>query len=297
METAERKWRDPDTKAIRVARQVLETEQPEFLILFGSRARGEHHEDSDIDIMLVTESAPHEETEEPCLGISEGRSLKPGTAATLRAEQSALEIYGRPVEAQLVWITPEEYRQNRAYRNSLESVAVSEGVVMPRNPENYSRKDYEDDDTGRDHDWRRYDERMEDALGYIEGLANSPNLKNPERDRWVGLNCQRAAEHAAKALLEAWQGVEGKHERNAYAENHNIDTLIGQIRRADPEMSGFKLQVETEILKGYSGRRGYTGREDRLMITLQERGPEKVMEDAVRLLERAGEVRAMAGDQ
>ena len=48
----------PDPRAIAVARAVLEREGPEFTILFGSRARGDWDEESDIDLMLVTGEAP-----------------------------------------------------------------------------------------------------------------------------------------------------------------------------------------------------------------------------------------------
>ena len=50
---------DYDARALRVARLVQERAQPEFAILFGSRARGDHDElTSDIDVMLVLAAEP-----------------------------------------------------------------------------------------------------------------------------------------------------------------------------------------------------------------------------------------------
>ena len=133
-------WRrgpgDLDPKAIAVARAVLETERPELAILFGSRARGDWKEDSDIDVMIVTNEAVTKNSEERHMTKPDYRSLRPGTAAAVRAERKARETYQGPVRVEPVWVTPAEYRSNRACRNSLESVAASEGILMPRDPEN-----------------------------------------------------------------------------------------------------------------------------------------------------------------
>lgn len=42
---------EPDYEGI--ARRIVEVADPDKIILFGSRARGDHHADSDIDIMVV----------------------------------------------------------------------------------------------------------------------------------------------------------------------------------------------------------------------------------------------------
>ena len=286
---------NPDPRAIAVARAVLEREDPEFVILFGSRARGDYDDaESDIDLMLVTSRAPGEDSEEHHMAEPSYRSLRPGTAATVRAEEKAREAYRRPVPVQLVWITPGEYRINRVYENSLESIAASEGILMPRDPESYSRRDFEDEETGYAHDWTRFDERVEDALGFLEALEGMPNRENPQRDRVIGLNCQRGVEHSMKALLEAWKGQEGEHERNRYRENHNVSLLLGQVRRADPEMAELRLEVTAEVHDGYRGRRAYTGRSPERMITMQGRGADRTMEDIARILLRAKEIRESA---
>ena len=78
---------EPGPRAIAVAKAVLERENPDFAILFGSRARGDWTEDSDIDLMLVTSRVPGEDSDEHCMAEPDYRSLRPGTAATVRAEQ------------------------------------------------------------------------------------------------------------------------------------------------------------------------------------------------------------------
>ena len=47
----------PDPHALRIARAVQSSVKPDIVILFGSRAAGDHREDSDIDILVVTDGA------------------------------------------------------------------------------------------------------------------------------------------------------------------------------------------------------------------------------------------------
>ena len=111
---------DYDARALRVARVVQERAQPEFAILFGSRARGDHDElTSDIDVMLVLAAEPGADAQR---------------AADREAQQAAEAAYGRAVPVQLTWRTVADFRHSRRYTNSVESNAMREGIVMPRNP-------------------------------------------------------------------------------------------------------------------------------------------------------------------
>ena len=46
----------PDPKACAVARAVGESVHPDRVILFGSRARGDYSPDSDVDLLVITDS-------------------------------------------------------------------------------------------------------------------------------------------------------------------------------------------------------------------------------------------------
>ena len=291
-----------DSRALAVARAVLEKHKPELVILFGSRSRGDYRSDSDVDLMLITNAAPPERTEEPVLQTPESRSLRPGTQATWDAEQIALSVYGRPVPVQMVWITPQEYIYRRKFRNSLETVATREGTLMPRNSESYSgmesNYEYETDH----HDWERCESRLgeaEEQRDYIEGKLLT-NDRDPARDNGVGLHAQAGVESGMKALLEAWKGVEGESDRNRYREDYKISQLLGQLRRADPEMSDFRLAVDPAIYQSYRGRQGYmrnNRKEAHLAISIMEGGLEGAFRDINALIERAREVQAMATRQ
>ena len=106
-----------DPKALHIAKAVQRRERPEIVILFGSRARGDHEELlSDIDVMLVQATEPDDAIQK---------------AAADAAARVARETYGREVPVELVWRTTEEFRHNRRYVNSVETQAVKDGIVMP----------------------------------------------------------------------------------------------------------------------------------------------------------------------
>ena len=50
----------PDPKACAVARAVGDEVHPDRVILFGSRARGDFGPDSDVDLLVITDSGPRD---------------------------------------------------------------------------------------------------------------------------------------------------------------------------------------------------------------------------------------------
>ena len=51
--------RKPDPHALKIAAAAQEGVGPDLVILFGSRAAGDHREDSDVDILVVTDREHH----------------------------------------------------------------------------------------------------------------------------------------------------------------------------------------------------------------------------------------------
>ena len=225
-----------DARALQVARRVRERERPELTILFGSRARGDYDElKSDIDVMLV-------QAEEPTAGGA--------AAATRAAERDTTDIYGRDVPVELVWRTLKEFRHNRRYINSIETQAIKQGVVMPRDPSEHSPSNYEDENTGYDYDWSIYSQRLRHAELYLEHFLKEVDQNSP--DLILGRDAQAALEHGLKALLEA-HGV-------PYRRVHNIGELLGNVRRADQEMGDFALAIPPDVYSEYAGDLVYSRR-------------------------------------
>ena len=94
-----------------LVRRLVRSAQPEKIILFGSRARGDHRPDSDIDLLVVQDSMlPRHK-----------RSLP------LYAALSELPV---PVDMELVVFTPEEVRDWSAARSAFVTTALREGRVL-----------------------------------------------------------------------------------------------------------------------------------------------------------------------
>ena len=256
-----------DPRALRVARFVLERERPELAILFGSRARGDHDElRSDIDVMLVLEAIPDDDAKR---------------AATESAGAAVEKAYGREVPVELVWRSLEEFRRNRRYVNSVETNAVRDGIVMPRNPNEYGSSRYEDEETEYDYDWTNYDERLRHAETHLDEFVFM--AESGRSDIAIGQHAQGALEHGMKALLEA-HGA-------SYRSVHNIGELLGNIRRNDPEMSDFGLSIPADVYTEYVGDREYRRRLQPELTSYPDY-LERTREDAQYIIDRAREVRS-----
>ncbi len=259
-----------DPKALRIAKAVQQREQPELVILFGSRARGDHEElMSDIDVMLVQDTEPDDAIQK---------------AAAAAAARVAWETYGREVPVELVWRTIEEFRHNRRYVNSVETHAVKDGIVMPRDPNQYGSSQYEDEDTEYSYHWESYEiliERAEAHLSAFQSLAS-----NGQPDFPIGQQAHFALECGLKALLEA--------RRILYGYNHSMADLLGTLRHFHPEMRDFRLSIAPDIYTEYAGRLGYRARRQP-RLTDQPNYLEKTVADAQFLIERAQAAREEAG--
>ena len=256
----------PDPKALLVAQATQKVEQPELTILFGSRARGDHEERSDIDIMLIQAIEPRKEHKE---------------AAVRKAEYTADEIYGQPVTVQLVWRTLDEFRKMRRYTNSVETRAAREGTIMPRDPESYSAHYYEEEETEFDFDWSPYDEHIRHAESHLEMFQLAAE-RAQHNDIGIGQQVQNTLEFAMKALLEAHGAP--------YEGTHNIAHLLGNVRRNDPELRDFRISIPPDVYSAYEGDLQYRRREQPKLTDFPDYR-ERTTADAERIINRAKQVR------
>ncbi len=254
-----------DPLALQVARFVQQQEQPELTILFGSRARGDYDERSDIDVMLIREDLPDSEVKEK---------------ADRSTGEEAEKAYGREVPVQLVWRTLEEFRRNRRYVNSVETNAVRDGIIMPGNPENYSAHDYEDEETEYEYDWTTYDQRLRHTETHLDTFTRM--VQDGYADLVIGQHAQGTLEHGMKALLEA-HGA-------SYRSVHNLSELLGNVRYVDPEMADFSLSIPPDVYSEYRGEREY-GERLQPELTSYPDYLERTREDAQYIIDRAKEVR------
>ncbi len=92
-----------------ILRRVVETVQPERVILFGSRARGDARPDSDFDLLVIKES------DEP---------------RYRRSVPLYVALADLPVEVEVVVYTPEEVLEWSEVPQAFVTTAVREGTTI-----------------------------------------------------------------------------------------------------------------------------------------------------------------------
>lgn len=254
-----------DRRALPVARSVLAVSEADLVILFGSRARGDYDRRSDIDIMLLQAELPEDDDKAVIKEI---------------ARAAARASYGWEAPTQLVWRTRAEFRRQRRYVNSIETNAIRDGIVMPRDPENYHAEDYEDGEVESGQIWTPYSERLRHAETHLNEFAFL--AENGRNDLVIGQQAQGALEHGMKALLEA-HGAR-------YRSTHNIGELLGNIRYNDPELREFRLSIPPSVYNAYAGGEEYERRVRPLLTSYRDYAA-RTLADAQRIIDRAKQVR------
>ena len=207
-----------------VARQVHEMAQPRATVLFGSRARGDHREGSDIDILLVEEPA---------------RSMEQQDQMELRAQEIANRAHGGAT-VQLVWVTLEAFRKDEVYLNSIPTRALLDGVVLTDHPEEF-RSRYRDGTARRVFDWRTYEYALRHSGAELQMLGiyldisegRKPKREMPRELYWLNL-ANTDATQAGRSLLS----VPGRALRHAFtaaleatAQHHKPHHTLEGLRR------------------------------------------------------------------
>ncbi len=252
-----------DPRALRLARRLHQTVQPEVTILYGSRARGDYRDgDSDIDIMLVQENEPSEDQK------SRARRI---------AQNLAKAQYTGAVPVQIVWQTSQEFGRMRRAVNHLVSNALREGIVMPRNLEEYSNRyaaDYDD----QEFEWTITDQRYRHAEVHLDSFHSMIDLQKD--DLVIGQQAQNAMEHALKAVISA--------NGERYPRTHDINQLTEKALQWDPEFQ-FTLSVPGEVYNQYAGSDEYYDARNPLTSIPDYR--ELVDSDVEAVMQRVREIR------
>lgn len=197
-----------DAKAILVARTIKEIAAPDDIFLFGSRARGDWDDASDIDVFTIADA-------DPATKERHRRALKAG-------QFQAMELYGRPIKIDLVRYSPADFERFRTARTHLTYHALKDGITMNCEPaaqsdrypdvEPDNRPDVEQRFTNYQRQILAAESLLEQGLGYEE----------------VGQQFQRCLENACKGLLAHLDYNDGA--GNAWRRTHSIAVLQVAIR-------------------------------------------------------------------
>ena len=96
-----------------IVRRIVETAQPEKIILFGSRARGDARADSDFDVLVIQES---------------------GEPRYRRSAPLYVALADLPAEVEVMVYTPEEVEEWSQVPQAFVTTAVREGTTIYERP-------------------------------------------------------------------------------------------------------------------------------------------------------------------
>ena len=201
-----------DARALRVAQDLHDAIDAECVILFGSRARGDWTERSDIDLMIIEPEFPDLDRRMDIEVI--GRKLV----------KQAYDIF---MSVDFVFLSRAEYERKSVHTlNHVARFARREGIIMPRNPDDFSVSDAPDDP---DHCDEPMERQLRIADANIHYRAMHTMMDAGLTDKIAALNAHQTLEHAMKALISA-QGYEAPH-------LHGLDRLLARIHANNPALS------------------------------------------------------------
>lgn len=212
-----------DGRALRVAKALRDAIDAECVILFGSRARADWTERSDIDLMIIEPEVPGQAQRENIERIA--REL---------ADRTYHEYEFTPVD--FVYLTRAEYERKSVHTlNHVSRFARRYGAIMPRDPGCFPGSDATDDPNHSDEPMERQ-LRIADANTHYRAMHAM--LDAGLTDKITVYHTRQVLEHAMKALISA-QGQEYPHPRA-------LDPLLGDIRANDPSLN---LQLRSNLLQ------------------------------------------------
>jgi len=195
-----------DTRAAQVAGAVHDALNPVQTILFGSRARGTHRPDSDIDLFIITAAETEPDYREHAKGV---------------AERVRQELLPEADKTDVICYTLDRFLNDRALINNLANRVARDGVpIMPPEEIGYSSNHGEESV-----DWNNVRTRVRDAMGNADTLENALNVDRAN-EKAFGHIAQQALEHSYKALLSA-----NGHDYPVGWRGHDLAGLIALVRQ------------------------------------------------------------------
>lgn len=216
-----------DPRAVSVARAVYEAVRPESVILFGSRARGDYREDSDIDLMVICDGH-----------MSNDDYMKAQDAAT----RAVRNVYRRRQGVDLLPMDKREYLRCRGGINHVAAQASRDGVDM-----NGEKEDY-DPNVEQNFDWEDVRQRVINTDRELIALNILVESAAPQET--IGFHAQQTLEN----ILKAWISAIGER----YENTHDLEELM-EIIRSTPEEWDTPAGEELKWLTRYAVRYRYTG--------------------------------------
>ena len=225
-----------EPKALAVAKAAQAAAPADaVIILFGSRARGDYHGRSDIDLAALSPTAAE-------WGV--GGASYAAVSAAARAAGEREYGYTMPVD-----LLPLDYPRFRRFRRAVNHVAhhiARDGIPMTQVP--FSALDPDaagDGDDGYPDNWPDISERLRDGLDSFRSMRHD---YNDGAEKYMGRHAHETLEHTYKALISALG--------TSYPRTHNLRDLERLLDRLS-ERHGVHIPPSLEWLEAFYGARRY----------------------------------------
>ena len=210
--------KQPDPHALKIAGAAQAAVDPDIVILFGSRAAGDHRENSDVDLMVVADHENHRTSR----GLAE------------MAAQDYMRKNPPELELGMFSMTRMEFDRHRRANQHIAGQAANHGVNMSGERLDYR---YNDDDEYPTH-WRTTRERIQTAEQKMMEFQI-----DVENDHWnqgrTGHGAEQALENALKGLLSA------NNERGRF--RHDIPRAWLSLRQVEEWATHEEQQVRDSV--------------------------------------------------
>ena len=206
----------PDPQALAIARAVQDALPRDTVILFGSRAVGDYHKGSDVDLLVITD-----------IGGQQTASAL-GRAAALR--HMATRKLQLPVE--IIPMDQATFARCRRANQHIAGQAIIYGVPMSSERLGYSNQ-YEDNYPNH---WPETRQRLRKAEEFCQTFDEMVERNDWNKDL-MGFNAQQAVENAIKGWLSTLQ--------NKDRFQHDLESAWGKVEELE-KLTSWSSEGSTE---------------------------------------------------
>ena len=213
--------RAPDQTALEFAEAVQSELTEDTVILFGSRARGDHRPNSDVDLLIISEAGP---------GAGRGQ-------ATRIAREYFRDNPPR-LRVDVVTMDARTFNYCRRAKNHVAAQAMRDGVLMSEENLDLSGS-YED---GYPDSWPDVKERLQAVYRHMRAFHRLVDFDDSDQEMY-GFHAQQPVGNPIKVWLSA-AGLE-------YRAVHDLREVADQILR-DPTEAGTLAAAQLRLLIDYT---------------------------------------------
>ena len=230
--------REPDRHAINIARAVQQAVCPNTVILHGSRARGDHASDSDLDLLIII-AAP-------------GNNFdgSPGKAAARYMSENPPAL-----DLDVVSMTMDDFGKLRKAKQHIAGQADHWGIYMSG-----ERLDYHSDGADDDYPdhWPATRQRLENAAEWQKQYNDMVDADDWNQ-KLMGFSAQQGVENALRGLLSAYNDPAiFRHDLNRIWERYvaryhdGTDPEDAALYRAVQDLLNHTTYPDSDSATGYS---------------------------------------------